>query len=120
MAVAYENLIIVGGRFNHDGGDIETVTVSANSTLARGSLLGTDGTKYLLSDDAATDGSEVPTSILNEDVVNDTGSDADYKVVVLKKGTFNSQGVTFGGAHTVDSTKEALHKVSIEITNGVA
>lgn len=40
MAVAYENLLVADGRFSCDEGDIETIVVPANSTIARGTVLG--------------------------------------------------------------------------------
>ncbi len=120
--VEYENLIITGGRFSHDGGDIETITVPANTTISRGAVLGriTDTGKFVISENASTDGSEVAIGILKLDVVNSTGSSTDINGVVWKKGTFNSLGVTFGTDQTRDNTQEDLHKVSIEIAQGVA
>ena len=122
MAVAYENLIVASGRFTHDGGDVETVTVSANSTIKRGTVMGkiTASGKYVTSLLASADGSQVASSVLAEDVTNSTGSAVDIKAVVYKKGTFNSLGVTFGTGQTLANTKDSLHNVSIEITNGVA
>lgn len=122
MSVAYENLIVAGGRFTHDGGDIETVTVPANSTIAKGTVMGViDASgKYVTSLLASDDGSEIAKAILAEDVVNTTGSAIDVKAIVWKKGTFNSLGVTFGTGQTLANTKNDLHNVSIEITNGVA
>jgi hypothetical protein len=119
MGVEFENLIVGNGTFK-EVANIELVTVPANSTVAKGSVLGqnTDG-KYLLSDDGASDGSEVAVAIAGADVVNDTGSDADIKALVFKAGSFNALGVTFGGAHTLETTKDSLHKVSIELTKGV-
>ncbi len=118
----YENLLVAGGRFEHDGGDIETITVGANSTIVRGTVLGriTASGKYITSLNAASDGSQVAVAVLAEDVVNATGSSADVKAVVYKTGTFNSLGVTFGTGQTVANTKNDLHNVSIEITLGVA
>lgn len=122
MAVAYENLLVAGGRFSNDGGDIETVTVGANSTIARGTVMGkiTASGKYIASLNAASDGSQIAVAVLAEDAVNATGSSADVKVVMFKKGTFNSLGITFGTGQTLANTKDDLHKVSIEITQGVA
>ena len=122
MAVSYENLIVAGGRFTHDGGDIETVTVPASSTIKRGTVMGkiTASGKYVTSLLASADGSQVASSVLAEDVTNSTGSAVDIKAVIYKKGTFNSLGVTFGTGQTLANTKDSLHNVSIEITNGVA
>jgi hypothetical protein len=184
--VTYENLLVAGGRFACDGGDIETVVVPANSTIARGTVLGratatgkyatgnavsytttgseqivttavgevvsfavasgstgtgtvgnyyqaltvqadvdldtetfaTDTTNWL--DLGAVTGSETTVAVASEDAVNATSSVADVKVVVWKKGTFNSLGVTFGNGKTVANTKNDLHNVSIEITQGEA
>jgi len=185
MAVTYENLLIAGGRFENDGGDIETVTVPATSTIARGTVLGRVATtgKYVTSkgvtytttgasqvvttavdeivdikvalggtgtgttgnfyraktiqatidlenedfssttnweDLGAIAGSEVAVAVLEEDAANATGGAIDVKAVVLKKGTFNSLGVTFGINQTLANTQNDLHNVSIEITQGVA
>ena len=121
MAVSYENLLVAGGRFTNDNGDIETVTVAASTTIERGTLLGriTATGKYVTSLNASTDGSESAVAVLAADAVNDTLSSADVEVVVYKKGTFNSLGVTFGTGQTVQNTKNDLHAVSIEITEGV-
>lgn len=122
MAVVYENLIVAGGRFTNDGGDIETVTVPANSTIKRGTVMGkiTASGKYVTSLSASSDGSQIATTILAEDAVNDTASPVDIKAVIYKKGTFNSVGVVFGTGQTLANTKDSLHNVSIEITLGVA
>jgi len=120
--VTFENLIIAGGRFTNDGGDIEVITVPANSTIARGTVMGriTDTGKFVTSENASTDGSEIAIGILEKDVVNETASDTDINSIVWKKGTFNSLGVIFGTDQTLENTQEDLHKVSIEITQGVA
>lgn len=122
MGVTYENLIVAGGRFTNDGGDIETVTVPANSTIKRGTVMGkiTASGKYVTSLSASSDGSQIATTILAEDAVNDTALPVDIKAVIYKKGTFNSLGVVFGTGQTLANTKDSLHNVSIEITLGVA
>ena len=120
--VTFENLIIAGGRFANDGGDIEVITVPANSTIARGTVMGriTDTGKFVTSENASTDGSEIAIGILEKDIVNETADASDINGVVWKKGTFNSLGVIFGTDQTLENTQEDLHKVSIEITQGVA
>lgn len=122
MGVVYENLIVAGGRFTNDGGDIETVTVPAKSTIKRGTVMGkiTASGKYITSLSASSDGSQIATTILAEDAVNDTAAPVDIKAVIYKKGTFNSLGVVFGTGQTLANTKDSLHNVSIEITLGVA
>lgn len=126
MAVTYENAIVVDGRFSHDEGDIETVIVPASTTLNKYSIMGEISTsganfgKYKLSLNAATDGTEVAKAISAEEIVNATESEVEVKAVIYKKGTFNSLGVTFGTGQTLANTKDDLHKVSIEITQGEA
>ena len=113
----YDNLIVAGGTFTH-GSIIETVTVSGGAGMAKGSLLGkiTATGKYVLSLPTASDGSESPSAILYDDLLE--ASDGDIKAVVSTSGTFNSTGVTFGAGHTVATTKDALHVVSIDIREG--
>ena len=186
MAVVYNNLMVVGGRFEYDDGDIETIITPASTTLAAGTVLGratatdkyakcnavaftTNGSAQSVTTAVgdvvsfavasgsigtgtvgfhyqsktvqaaldldvvafATDttnweslgavaGSETPVAVLQEDAVNATASVADVKAVVWKKGTFNSLGVTFGNGKTLANTRNDLHNVSIEITQGVA
>lgn len=117
--VTFENAIVAGGRFKIDGGDIETITVPATTTWDAFSILGRAGGKYILSLNAATDGTEVAVAVLAEEVVNDTASPIDIQAVVYKKGTFNSAGVTFGTGQTLSNTKDSLHEQSIEIVEGV-
>ncbi len=183
--VEYENLLVAGGRFKNDNGDIETIVVPASSTIVRGTLLGraTATGKYAVSNEIsftttgatqsvttaigkvvnfavasgstgtgtvgnyyqaktvqtvdlnlvlfATDttnwtnlgavtGSETPVAVLQADAVNATTSVADVKAVTWKTGTFNTLGLTFGNGKTLANTKNSLHDVSIEITQGVA
>lgn len=184
-AVDYENLLVAGGRFKNDGGDIETIVVPAGATVKRGTVLGrtsvgkyatsnaisysTDGSTQSVTtavgevvyfevassatgtgtignyyqaltiqasvnldlETFATDttnwldlgavlGSEDAVSVLESEVVNTTASPVDVNAVVWKKGTFNKLGVTFGNGKTRENTQEALHVVSIEITEGEA
>ena len=120
MATSFENLIVGNGTFK-EVANLETVTVGATTTIARGSVMGkitADG-KYIVSLSAAIDGSEVAVAIAAEDIVNATAGALDYSASLFKAGSFNSTGVTFGTGHTVATTKDSLHNVSIEITNGV-
>lgn len=121
MEVTYEN-VIVNGRFSYDEGDIETITVPANSTINAFTVLGriTASGKYVTSLSASSDGSQVAVALLGEEVVNATASPVDIKAVVIKKGSFNSLGVTFGTGQTVANTKNDLHNQSIEIVAGEA
>jgi len=102
----YDNLIV--------GGDIVTDSgvLIAGQNLTRGALLGkiTASGKLTLSVDTATDGSEAPYAVLNEDVDATAG---DTVCSVLLGGEVNSNVMTFGGAHTAESTKDGLRSLSI-------
>lgn len=68
--VTYENLLIAGGRFSNDGGDIETIIVPANSTIKRGTVLGrsADG-KYSTSNEityTTTGATQSVTTVIGE------------------------------------------------------
>ena len=119
MAVEFDNLVVANGKFPSIA-NIETVTVPTG-TMVKGTLLGkiTATGKYIPSLLASVDGSEVAVAILEKDIVN-AGASADFKELVFKAGSFNSVGVTFGTGQTVANTKDDLHNVSIEITEGIA
>lgn len=97
----------------------DSVTIAAGADLKRGSVLGkvtADG-KYLLSDDGSSDGSEVPSAILAQDA--DAAAADVENVAIFIKGEFNQNVLIFGGAHTADSTKDALRDVGIYIKDAV-
>jgi len=71
MAVVYENLLVAGGRFSGDGGDVETVVVPAATTIARGTLMGraTATGKYAVSNTVSyttTGASQTVTTAIGE------------------------------------------------------
>jgi|APAra7269096819_1048525.scaffolds.fasta_scaffold32885_2 hypothetical protein len=90
----------------------EPIVLLAGQNLTRGALLGkiTATGKYVLSLDAATDGSEVPAAILVEDT---DATDADAPTVAYIRGDFLTGGVTFGTGHTAASVKDALRDQGI-------
>lgn len=73
--------------------------------------------KYVLSLAAATDGSQVPVSILSEDV---DASLAEKTSVAYITGDFNTGAMTFGTGHTAASVKESLRARSIFLHDSVA
>lgn len=95
------------------------VTIISGQNLSRGALLGqiTASGKFNLSDDGAVDGSEVPEAILGEDVDASAGDQVSFAYV---SGDFNENEMTFGGAHTADSVREALRAKSIYLHKAVA
>jgi len=108
----YDNLI-VGGEITTDSG----VLVSGQK-LTRGAVLGkiTTSGKLTLSDDGASDGSETPYAILNEDVDATAG---DKSCAILLGGEVNSNALTFGGAHTAQNTKDTLRGLGIFLKTSV-
>lgn len=99
------------------GNYYQALTIQASVDLDL-ETFATDTTNWL--DLGAVTGSETALAVLEAEVTNATASPVDVKVVVWKKGTFNSLGVTFGNGQTIANTQNDLHDVSIEITNGVA
>lgn len=95
------------------------VTISSGQgVLARGTLLGiiTVGGNAILSLAAATDGSEVPTCILGEDV---DATSAAVNAFAYVAGDFNENQMTFGTGHTADSVRDGLRERSIYLHNPV-
>lgn len=91
---------------------------SGEGALTRGTLLGivTASGKAVLSLAAASDGSEVPTCILGEDV-DATSADVDSFAYVA--GDFNEGEMTFGTGHTADSVRDGLRERSIYLNNPI-
>jgi len=96
----------------------DTVTLISGQTLTRGAVLGkiTASGKYTLSLAAATDGSEVPSVILADDV---DASGGDKLAGVYLAGEFNAGAMTFGTGHTAASTKDALRDAGIHLKSAV-
>ena len=94
------------------------VTILSGENLAAMSVLGkiTASGKYILSDDGAGDGSEVPDAILME-AVDATGGD---KVgLALFSGRALERKLVLGGAHTADSIREGLRQKDILLFDSV-
>lgn len=102
------------------GGNVQTqdVTIASGENVARGAVLGkiTASGKYVLSDDAAVDGSEVPRAVLAK-AVDATAGDTAGHVFVF--GEFNANALIFGGTHDAASVKEPLRDVGIIIKTPV-
>lgn len=91
--------------------------ILTGQTLKAGSVLGAIAAsgKLQLSLSAASDGSEVPSFILPEDV--DTATVAGDKVMnVYVEGYFNETALVLGAGHTVDSIRVALRNAGIYLT----
>jgi len=97
VAVAYAGdhikLTVADGSTDWGVGAIIHVTVAAGSG------------KYIKSLLAATDGSNVPTHILAEDV---DATSADAYAIAYYTGDFNSDAMTFGAGHTAANTAAGL------------
>ncbi len=90
----------------------DTVTIAAGETLTAGAVLGevtADGT-FKLSVAAATDGSETPIAILQNDVDASAGA---IKAAVWFTGCFNEDAVQFGAGHDKSTAKPGLRSRSL-------
>lgn len=94
----------------------ESITVEAGQTLASGSVLGkvTATNEYKLSAAGSSDGSELPSVILAEDI--DTTGGAAQSVGFIS-GQFNANALIFGTGHTAESQKHNLRLINIYLTN---
>ena len=89
-----------------------TDTLLSGNNLKRGTLLGkvsTGGLTESLS--TAIDGSQNPYAILAEDVDASAGDVPNTLIYI--RGSFDSAKMTFGAAHTANSTKDALRALGI-------
>lgn len=89
------------------------VRLVGGTDLPAGSVLGqvTASGDYRLSDLTATDGSEVPAAILSHPVTAE-----DDEAIAFFTGWYRGDSLTFGGGHTVDSTRKALRGLNIHIS----
>ncbi len=96
----------------------DTGVLISGQNLQRGALLGriTTGGKLNLSLSAAADGSQTPFAILAEDT-DATGGDK--PCIYYLFGEFNANQMTFGTAHTLASTKNALRALGIFLKTAV-
>lgn len=89
----------------------DAVQIAANQTLARGAVLGVDGTgKYKLSLAASDDGSEAPVAVLLEGIAT---VESPAPGVIMLTGEVLGDALEIGTGHTADSVKEALRPLSI-------
>ncbi len=107
------------GTYTHDsliGGDFPLVTAEVTvldgQDISRGALMGivTASGKAIISDSAASDGSEVAYGVLTEDV-NADGADVVSSVYLT--GQFNDQALSFGGSDTVDDRRADMRALSM-------
>jgi hypothetical protein len=90
------------------------ITLISGQNLLRGAVLGkiTASGKYNLSLSAAVDGSQTPDAILAHDC---NASGGDQVTVAYFRGDFNQGALTYGTAHTADSTREGLRDKGIVV-----
>lgn len=93
-------------------------TITDGEVVVRGHIMGiTLATgKWLISLNAATDGSEVPRGVAVE-AISPSGSDGES--LVFTKGEFNQDKVTFGAGQTLANTKTDLQDVGIYLVDPV-
>lgn len=85
------------------------ITILSGQELERGAVLGriTASDKYVLSDDAAEDGSEVPALVLAYPV-DATGGDE--IAAAYAEGAFDSEQLIYGGDHDAASVEAAFRQ----------
>lgn len=98
-------------RLALSGGDFPrrfmTITVAAGQALAAGSVLGevSASEEYALSESGASDGSEVPSLVLFEDIDTTEGA---APAEAMLAGDVPASELTLGTGHTVESVRKAL------------
>nr|DAJ16979.1 MAG TPA: Head decoration protein [Caudovirales sp. ctNII2] len=109
----YDNLI--GGTYPHIITAGATIAAKAGK-LKRGTVLGkvTESGKYITADSSKTDGSQVGSAILIDDV--DASGDADVVTEIYVSGMFNANALTFGGEDTRAKQEENLRLHDIYLT----
>lgn len=90
----------------------DAITLASGSSYVRGTVLGivTASGLATLVDSTATDGSETPYAILQEDV---DATDADKPAAIYLTGEFNEAALTFGGTDTADIHRVKLREMGI-------
>jgi len=97
---------------------VVSATESAATDYVIGTLLGTDGTDWFISDPVATDGSEVPAAIVIEDISLEAATATD--VVVLYRGPAGVADESLVlGDHTQADANAAIEALGIKIMERV-
>ncbi len=93
---------------------ISGVLANPGADLVRGTVLGriTANGKWTTSLTAAADGSQIPRGILAYDVPSQA---ADFTVAIYDQGSFVSEKLIYGAAHTAATVEAALRAASINI-----
>ena len=96
----------------------EHVTLLDGESVVPGSVLGvvTASGKYVLSLNAATDGSEVARAI---SAVTAAPSGADEEILAYVQGEFNQDRLTFGTGQTAANTRQDLMDKNIHLVDPV-
>lgn len=94
------------------------IVLTDGEVVVRGTVLGrvTANGKYLVSLNAAVDGSEVARAIAAEPK---SPSGADSEILAYVEGVFNQDELVFGAGQTVDNTKADLMDKNIYIVDPV-
>lgn len=94
------------------------ITLTDGEVVVRGTVLGrvTANGKFLVSLNAATDGSEVARAIAAEAA---SPSGADATILAYVEGEFNQDELTFGTGQTIANTKADLMDVNIYLVDPV-
>lgn len=97
---------------------VVSATESAATDYVIGTLLGTDGTDWFISDPVASDGSEVPAAIVIEDISLEAATATD--VVVLYRGPAGVADESLVlGDHTQADANAAVEALGIKVMEQV-
>lgn len=90
----------------------ESGVIAAGQQLSRGAVLGqlTAGGQYKLSASAATDGSQTPVAVLDEDIDTTEGA---LPGVLMLTGEVRGDALHLGTGHTIASVADALRPLSL-------
>lgn len=94
----------------------DAVTLKSGSSYVRGTVLGiaSDTGEAVPVNSLATDGSEIPYAILQEDV---DATDGAKPGTIYLTGEFNENALTFGGTDTSATHKLKLREIGIFLKN---
>ena len=92
-----------------------TFPIAGGQTLKAGSVLGfiTSSGQLVLSTTGASDGSQVPSCILGEDIDTTLNGGVAQNFSVYIEGVFNETALVYGSAHTANTVRGALRNVGI-------
>lgn len=86
---------------------VRTVKIAQGQVLKRGAVVGDNGTAFILSEAASTDGSEAPVGVLAIDV---DATAAAVSTRIYASGGFDASKLILGDGHTIETVEAAWLK----------